>query len=79
MDLKALVIELNELAADLDTAEIDCSRPAVVVGLAAEQIERLEAALRDARHNGLIYWEPNTTRGHVAKAEMLARIDTMLG
>ena len=35
-------------------------------------------ALRDARDNGLIYWEPNTERGHATKARMLARIDAAL-
>jgi len=43
---------------------------------AAPEVVRL--TLADARHNGLIYWSPNTERGHVAKAQMLARIDTAL-
>lgn len=34
-------------------------------------------ALIDARDNGLIYWEPNTTRGREQKALMLARIDAV--
>lgn len=41
-------------------------------------IAELLATLKDARDNGLIYWEPNTERGHVAKALMLARIDAAL-
>jgi len=52
---------------------------------AATEIERLrahvaelEGALRDARHNGLIYWEPQTTRGAVGRAAMMARIDVIL-
>jgi hypothetical protein len=36
------------------------------------------STLRDARDNGLIYWEPNTVRGAVAKSAMLARIDRIL-
>jgi sialic acid synthase SpsE len=46
--------------------------------LATARAETAEAALRDARENGLIYWEPNTTRGATAKAAMLARIDRVL-
>lgn len=40
--------------------------------------ECMEAVLRDAKDNGLIYWEPNTERGSVQKALMLARIDAAL-
>lgn len=40
--------------------------------------DELLAALRDAADNGLIYWEPQTDRGHVAKAQMLARIRSLL-
>lgn len=35
-------------------------------------------ALIDARDNGLIYWEPNTERGHQQKALMLGRIEAAL-
>jgi hypothetical protein len=42
------------------------------------RVEVLECALRDARHNGLIYWEPQTTRGAVERAAMMARIDIVL-
>lgn len=46
------------------------------------QCEKLTAALRealiDARNNGLIYWEPQTTRGAMNKQLMLARIDAAL-
>jgi hypothetical protein len=52
---------------------------------AADEIERLSArvaeleyVLRDARHNGLIYWEPKTTRGAVQRANMMSRIDIVL-
>lgn len=44
-----------------------------------EHLGDLTEALRDARDNGLIYWEPNTERGAVAKANMLAKIDRLLG
>ena len=42
------------------------------------RVAELECALRDARHNGLIYWEPQTTRGVRKRAEMIARIDIVL-
>lgn len=38
----------------------------------------LATLLREARDSGLIYWEPNTARGHVAKADLLARIDAAI-
>lgn len=38
----------------------------------------LVEALTEARHKGLIYWEPNTERGHVAKALMFVKIDAAL-
>ena len=38
------------------------------------EIERLRNLLVDVRDNGLIYWEPNTRRGHMAKAVMWGRI-----
>jgi hypothetical protein len=56
-----------------------------VIDRAAAEIERLrarvaelECVLRDARHNGLIYWEPQTSRGAVERAAMMARIDIVL-
>jgi hypothetical protein len=59
--------------------------PLVEQNAAAAEIERLrarvaelECVLRDARHNGLIYWEPQTTRGAVQRAAMMARIDFVL-
>ena len=42
------------------------------------RVEELRLALLDARTNGLIYWEPQTVRGHTEKAAMLARIDALL-
>ena len=42
------------------------------------RVEELTFALLDARANGLIYWEPQTVRGHREKAAMLARIDALL-
>lgn len=40
--------------------------------LAAPELLNL---LIEARDKGLIYWEPNTSRGHERKADMLARMD----
>lgn len=54
-------------------------------GEAADEIERLRArvevleeTLIDARHNGLIYWNPITERGAVERATMMSRIDKVL-
>jgi len=44
----------------------------------AAALEKLRETLKDVRERGLIYWEPNTERGHITKATMLARIDTVL-
>ncbi len=43
------------------------------------QLAEHKALLREARDKGLIYWEPNTERGYIAKAQMIARIDAALG
>ena len=40
---------------------------------------RLKDMLYEVRHNGLVYWEPNTLRGAAAKAKMLAEIDAATG
>ena len=40
--------------------------------------DEVREALKDARENGLIYWQPVTSRGKVAKAQMLAHINTIL-
>jgi hypothetical protein len=42
------------------------------------RVADLECVLREARHNGLIYWEPQTTRGAVQRANMMSRIDIVL-
>ena len=55
---------IEELEAEVEAAESSASQ--------------LREALTDARENGLIYWEPNTERGHVQKALMLSRIDAAL-
>jgi hypothetical protein len=43
-----------------------------------ERIGDLTEMLREVRAKGLIYWEPNTERGHLAKASMLARISALV-
>ncbi len=42
--------------------------------------EVIEAAklLEEVKNAGLIYWEPNTERGHIAKAMMIARIEKFI-
>lgn len=40
--------------------------------------EKIEEALRDVLDHGLIYWNPNTKRGHVEKALMIARCEKLL-
>lgn len=51
-------------------------RPANARAIAA--LPDVLEALRDARDNGLIYWEPQSARGVEQKALMLARIDAAL-
>lgn len=41
-------------------------------------VERLRAMLIEVRDRGLIYWEPNTSRGVVSRAQMFADIDKVL-
>ncbi|WP_029002802.1 hypothetical protein [Azorhizobium doebereinerae] len=75
---------LREQIADLK-ADIDVVRQHLdpqgdhddkgVVKLAEPPLRDL---LHEIRRNGLIYWEPNTTRGRERKADMLARIDAAL-
>ena len=43
-----------------------------------ERVVRLENLLADVRHNGLIYWDPVTERGAVARSHMMLRIDAAL-
>lgn len=45
----------------------------------SEREKNLSAMLEECRNKGLTYWEPNTSRGHVQKADMIKRIDTLLG
>lgn len=40
---------------------------------ARSEIERLRAALKDTTENGLLYWEPQTSRGAMNKATMIER------
>lgn len=81
----AEVAAIREYAEQLAPDNIMGANAGTVVALCdavdaqADEIARLRAALEEARHKGLIYWEPNTERGHVAKALMLARIDALIG
>jgi hypothetical protein len=45
---------------------------------AADEIERLRELLSEAGNRGLIYWEPQTRRGAVSKAGLMARISAAL-
>lgn len=40
-----------------------------------KRIAELEALLAEANNKGLIYWEPQTERGAVSKADMMALTD----
>lgn len=46
--------------------------------LQEDGVRELLEVLRDARHHGLIYWEPTTNRGWIARDAMLDRIDALL-
>lgn len=41
-------------------------------------VRALHQALKDARYNGLIYWEPNTDRGYLTRAQRFREIDLIL-
>lgn len=41
-------------------------------------VDRLRAMLIEVRDRGLIYWEPNTSRGAASRAVMFADIDNVL-
>lgn len=41
-------------------------------------ISDTKALLTEILDNGLIYWDPTTARGHVAKAEMIRKINQHL-
>lgn len=43
-----------------------------------EQVGVLTGLLRELRDNGLIYWEPQTTRGATNRSLMMARIDAAI-
>jgi hypothetical protein len=45
-----------------------------LMGMAPEIL----AALEESISKGLIYWEPNTTRGYESKAEMIARFERLI-
>ena len=66
---------------------IGSSRPYASPEMAAEDqsnahliaaAPELYESLEDAFENGLIYWEPNTKRGAIAKAKMLSVIGAAL-
>jgi len=42
------------------------------------QLDEMHEMLEEVRDHGLVYWEPNTQRGHIRKTEMLGRINTLL-
>jgi hypothetical protein len=62
----------------IDEAEARASKAWRQRETAQEQLGDIRALLWEARHNGLIYWEPQTARGHEMKALMLAKIDKMM-
>ena len=45
---------------------------------AEAETARLRGLLAEARNGGLIYWEPRSGRGCIAKSDMLGRIDAAL-
>lgn len=53
-------------------------RTGAAVALAIDPSRDLKLLLQEARDEGLIYWEPQTSRGAMAKADMLVRIDRAL-
>lgn len=42
------------------------------------RIVELENLLKEVKDNGLIYWEPNTNRGHVQRSLMIKEIEDTL-
>jgi hypothetical protein len=79
------IVERLRQQATVEAKKFGDARDIQIEWRAAEEIERLrarvavlECVLRDARHNGLIYWEPHTTRGAVRRANMMSRIDIVL-
>ena len=72
---EARLAEAREL---LTTMGKDFETTRIAYAAAEARIATLTALLMEARGRGLIYWEPNTFRGHERKADMLARIDAAL-
>ena len=79
------IVERLRQQATVEAKKFGDARDIQIEWRAAEEIERLrarvavlECVLREARHNGLIYWEPQTSRGAVERAAMMARIDIVL-
>lgn len=71
-DVEALTGAMNLGAAAMKSHRADLAD-------AESRLAKCQDALREARDGGLIYWEPRSGHGVVAKAEMLARIDAALG
>jgi hypothetical protein len=49
-----------------------------VSGNSPSPVRELVALLREVQDRGLIYWEPNTARGYVSKAQMVEKIRRVL-
>jgi len=79
---EAALAELRDQISNLRAEVLEQAR---LLGMSGEReakllarVEELTDALIDARHNGLIYWNPMTERGAVERAAMMARIDKVL-
>ena len=83
IEIRTIPVAFNRLSYNTGTIEVAvigdplAKIPDAIV-TAVNERDALRAALKDARDNGLTYWEPNTSRGHISKAEMIARIDAIL-
>jgi len=75
---KKLRAEIENLRDRLYLASIKVADARVEANKLRARVEELTDALIDARHNGLIYWNPMTERGAVERAAMMARIDKVL-
>lgn len=58
-----------------DSPEEACGEALDLIYRMRRHLTRCKNRLVEVRGNGLIYWEPNSGRGHVQKALMLKRID----
>jgi len=74
-----------KMAQEITRLRAEVLEQARLLGMSGEReakllarVEELTDALIDARHNGLIYWNPMTARGAVGRAAMMARIDKVL-